>query len=111
MVFSAICLTLLFIAVALLGVFLCGEWIGTKTGSLLEFTDHVLATLTPADVVNLVCKAIIPSLIGSCICCLEGLEAGHSVTDVPTAASRAVQRSIVALFATSAFISVVTYLR
>ncbi len=107
----AICLTVFFITASLIGVFLCGEWIGTKTGSLGEFASTVLSLLTPADMINLLLKSIVPSLIGGCICCLEGMDVGLTITDVPKAASRAVQRSTIVLFAASAFISIVTYLR
>ncbi len=108
---SACCLTVLFITTSLAGVYLCGEWIGAKTGSPGEFAGDVLALLTPADVINLLLKSTIPPLIGGCVCCLEGMNPGTTVADVPRAASRAVQRSLVVLFAASAFISVVTYVR
>lgn len=107
----AVCLTVFFIATALAGVYLCGEWIGTKTGSLGEFASSVLILLTPGDAINLLLKSTIPPLIAACVCCLEGFNVGHTVTEVPKAASRAVQRSIIVLFAASAFISVFTYLR
>jgi phospholipid/cholesterol/gamma-HCH transport system permease protein len=109
--FCAGCLTVLFIAMSLAGVYLCGQWIETKTGSLIEFSGGVLTILSPADLVNLLLKCTIPALMAGSICCLEGLNAGDTVADVPRAGIRAVQRSIVVLFATSAFISVVTYLR
>jgi phospholipid/cholesterol/gamma-HCH transport system permease protein len=109
--FCAMCLTVFFIAASLVGLYVCGEWIGTKTGSLYQFTTSVLALLTPADVINLLLKSTIPSLIAGCICCLEGFNVGSTVSDVPKSASRAIQRSIVVLFAASAFISLLTYLR
>jgi phospholipid/cholesterol/gamma-HCH transport system permease protein len=109
--FSVICLTVIFIAAALLGVYLCGEWIGTKTGNLGDFANAVLILLTPADAVNLILKSIIPPMITGSVCCMEGLNGGESIADVPAAGGQAVQRSIVILFATSALISAVTYLR
>jgi phospholipid/cholesterol/gamma-HCH transport system permease protein len=106
----AICLTVLFIFASLIGVYVCGAWIGAKTGSLGDFATQVLSLLVPADVINLVLKCTVPSVICGSICCLEGLRAGETFADVPRAAIAAVQQSMVVLFAASAFISVVTYL-
>ena len=109
--FCAVCLTVIFVAGSLLGLYLCAEWIGAKAGSPGELIYGVLELLTPADIVNLFLKSTFPPLAAGCICCLEGIGAGSTLADVPRAAMRAVQRSIITLFAASAVISLLTYLR
>ncbi len=111
LVFSSICLTILFVAASIGAVYLCGAWIGAKTGSVLDFASDVVLLLGWADVTNLALKCTIPPLVAGCICSLEGMEPGETLADVPTAGVRAVERSVVALFAISPVISIFTYLR
>ncbi len=104
------CLTLIFVAVSFLSVYVGGEWIDAKTGSLLDFTRDTLDALSPADVANLLLKSLLPALLTGCICCAEGLGADDTTADVPRASRIAVQRSIIALFIVGALISVAAYL-
>jgi phospholipid/cholesterol/gamma-HCH transport system permease protein len=110
LIISVCCLTLIFMVVALMGVYFCGQWIGAKTGTLGEFVESVLGLLTVADVVNVLLKSTLPPLLAGVICCGEGLRAGDTPSDVPRASRTAVQRSVVLLFIVSALVSVVTYL-
>lgn len=110
LVISVLCLTAFFATVSFLAVYAFGQWIGAKTGSFLEFTQSTLGALTLTDVVSLVLKSTIPPLLAGCICCREGFAAGDAVAEVPRAARIAVQRSVVALFAVLAGVSIWAYL-
>ncbi len=59
--------------------------------------------------VNLLAKTLIPGLLTAGICLLEGLSVQVAITEVPQAATRAVVRSMAALFLVSAIVSVLTY--
>lgn len=106
---SVTCLTFIFIASSFVSVYIGGEWIGAKTGNFWDFTRDTLDALAPADVVTLFLKSTLPALLTGSICCAEGLGAGDTTADVPRATRIAVQRSVIALFIVSAFISVVAY--
>jgi phospholipid/cholesterol/gamma-HCH transport system permease protein len=110
LVVSVFCLTLIFVAWSFLSVYVGGQWIGAKTGTFWDFTRDTLGALAPADVANLLLKCTLPALLTGCICCAEGLGAGDTNADVPRACRVAVQRSVMALFAVSAAVSVVAYL-
>lgn len=104
------CLALIFVAISFFSVYIGGQWIDTKTGTLWDFTRDTLGALSPADFASLFFKSTVPALLTGCICCAEGLGAGDTTADVPRASRIAVQRSVVALFTVSALISVVAYL-
>ena len=107
---SVCCLTAIFVAVALLAGYFIGQWAGVKTGGLMEFLQGVLTVLTPADVINLAAKSVIPPLLAGAVCCTEGLAACGAVSDVSRAASRAVGWSMLLLFVTVGVITVLAYL-
>lgn len=109
LVISTACLTLVLIAACFAAVYAIGPWVGVKTGPALEFVQGCLANVTPADVSNLLVKCTVPPLITGTVCCLEGLSAGDTIADASRAATRAVTRSIILLFAVSAVVSVATY--
>lgn len=103
-------LTLVFVAVSFVSVFVGGQWIGTKTGSFWNFTHATLGALGPADFVNLFVKSTVPALLAGCICCAEGLGARETMAGVTRASRIAVQRSVIVLFIVVAFVSIVTYI-
>lgn len=107
---SIFCLTVIFVAVAFLSGFTSGLLLGAQTGGPGVFVNSVFASITKADVINLLLKSLVPGLLTGVICCTEGLSVKGAVTEVPQAASRAVVRSTIALFITSALVSVATYL-
>lgn len=109
LVISTWCLTLIFIACSFLSVYIGGQWIDAKTGTFWDFTADTLSALASADVANLLLKSTIPALLSGCICCAAGLGAGDTNASVPRACRIGVQRSVIALFIVSAFISVVAY--
>lgn len=107
---SVFCLAIIFICISIIGGFLCGLLIGANTGGPWLFLDSVFGALTPADVFNLLAKTILPGIFMGTICCVEGLKIKGIATEVPQAATRAVVKSIMALFVTSALVSLFTYL-
>ena len=110
LVISAVCLTVIFVGIAFLGVYVCGQWVGTKTGSINEFLQGALSTLTSSDLLNLLLKCVIPAALTGTACCMEGLDSGPTFMEVPRASRIGVQRSVVMLFVTGAVISIATYL-
>lgn len=107
---SIFALTVLFAAVSLVSGFFSGVLMGANTGSPGIFVHSVFSAVTPADVLNLVAKTWIPGALTAVICCQEGLGISGAMTEIPQAATRGIVRSVMALFVTSAFISVITYL-
>lgn len=107
---SVSCLTLIFTAFSFLSVYVFGQWIGAKTGSFPGFAHDALSALTFADLLRLALKCTLPPVLTACICCIEGFGADETAAGVPRAARIAVQRSIVALFAVVACISIGAYL-
>ena len=107
---SVFCLTVWFTVVSFAGGYLFGILLGAGTADPLTFLNAVLKGLAPADVCNLLAKTLAPGLLTAGICVIEGLGVGHSITEAPQAATRAVVRSIAALFIVSAFVSVLTYM-
>lgn len=106
---SVFCLTVIFIAVSMLSGLVSGFLLGADTGTPGQFLDSVFGALAPADVFNLLAKTWIPGLLMGAICCQEGLSIEGLATEIPQAASRAVVKSILALFLTSALVSILTY--
>jgi phospholipid/cholesterol/gamma-HCH transport system permease protein len=110
LIISVCCLTLIFIAVTFLSVYVCGQWIGARTGTFPDFIETALGSVSMEDILNVLLKCTIPPLLAGCICCVEGFNAGDTFSEVPGIARVAVQRSVVLLFLVSAVISFVTYL-
>jgi phospholipid/cholesterol/gamma-HCH transport system permease protein len=109
-VISVFCLTIIFIVVSFTSGYLSGVILGASTGSLRFFTRSVFGAIAPEDIFNLLAKTIIPGLLTGVICCTEGLGVSRAITEVPQAATRAVVRSVTALFISSVIISVFTYI-
>jgi phospholipid/cholesterol/gamma-HCH transport system permease protein len=107
---SVFCLTVVFIVVSFVSGYLSGLLLGANPGNIRLFASSVFRAVTPADVVNLIAKTFIPGLMTGAICCTEGLSVGTAVTEVPQATTRAVVRSVAALFIISALVSLLTYM-
>ena len=101
---SIFCLSVIFVSVAFLSGFFSGLLLGAQTGGPGVFVDSVFSSMTKADVINLLIKSFAPGLLTGVICCTEGLSVQGALTEVPQAASRAVVRSMIALFITSALV-------
>ncbi|MBA4148433.1 MAG: ABC transporter permease [Verrucomicrobia bacterium] len=110
MAVATLCLTIVFIVVALASGYLFGAWLGTGSRDMWSFTNTVLRALHPQDMVSIVAKSILPALFASASCCIEGLGVGGSYAEIPHATQRALTRSIAGLFVISAVVSMLTYL-
>lgn len=107
---SVFCLTIVFIVVSFISGYLSGLLMGANPGNPALFIGSVFKAVRPADVFNLIAKTLIPGFLTGAICCTEGLSVHAAVTEVPQASTRAVVRSVTALFLTSALVSVFTYI-
>ncbi len=103
-------LTILFVALSLVSGYGCGLLMGAHAATPGDFAASVFREIGWADWIALVTKTLVPGLLTGAICSIEGLSIRGSVTEVPQAATRAVVKSITALFVVSAAISVLTYL-
>jgi phospholipid/cholesterol/gamma-HCH transport system permease protein len=110
MAVSVFCLAVVFIIVSLAVGFLCGVLMGASMGSPALFAESVLKAVRPEDIINLVAKTVVTGLATGAICCVEGLGVGAAITEVPQAATRALVRSVGALFIIAALVSLLTYL-
>jgi len=106
---SVFCLTVIFVFVSFVSGYLFSQALG-KAGDPVMFVESVSRAVRPADVLNFFAKTLVPGLLTGAICCVEGLSVDVAETAVPQAATRAVVRSITALFITSALVSVLTYI-
>lgn len=109
MAVSAVCLTVLFILVCLFSGYLCADALGVRTGGASVYLYSIAAAMGPADVPIVITKAGLPALLAGTICCVEGLGVAPAATEVTRATTRALQRSVLTLFITSALISVLSY--
>lgn len=105
---SVFCLSVLFVAFSFVSGFVSGLFLGGGQESPLVFVRSVFKAITPADVTNFIAKSFFPGVLTGTICCLEGLSAS-SRHEIPIFATRAVVKSVTALFLTMAVISVLTY--
>lgn len=103
-------LTIAFIAVSFAGGFFCGVLTGVGSGDPRLFVDSILKDVHLPDLFNLLAKTLIPGMLTSVICILEGLSVQRAITEVPQAATRAVVRSIAALFIVSVIVSILSYM-
>jgi len=107
---SVFSLAVLFVVVSLACGFVGGVLMKASTGIPSVFVSSVVEAVRPADIVNITVKSILPGLLTGSICCYEGLRVERVVTEVPQATTRAVVRSVGALFFVIAAVSLVTYL-
>ena len=102
---STFCNAVLFTAVALLAGVIGGLVILDQDSSSIDLSVAVLQALTPVDLVLLILKTLPVGLVVSAVVCLEGLQAGPSITDVPRAATRGTVKGFSLLFVMSGILS------
>ena len=106
---SVFCLAIVFIVASFLSGFVSGLLLGVGRNSPDLFLRAVFGAITFSDVCNVLVKTLVSGLLTGAICCSEGLSVEGALTEVPQAAGRAVVKSVGALFAVSALVSVITY--
>jgi phospholipid/cholesterol/gamma-HCH transport system permease protein len=104
-----LCLCVVLVALSFASGYLCGVLIRVSPADPRIFATSVFSAIGRADFANLLAKTVIPGLLTGTICVVEGLGVRGSITEVPQAATRAVVRSVAALFLVSAAVSVLTY--
>jgi len=107
---SIFCLTVVFVIVSLTVGYVGGQLLRPGTSDPLVFLESLLKAVSRADIYNFLAKTLATGLLTGAICTVEGLSIEGSVTEVPQAATRAVVRSIAALFIVSAIVSLLTYM-
>ena len=105
MAISVLCLTIVFIAVALLGGWLFGLILDIHALRNTPFTEAILLSIEPLEMLSLLAKILIPSLVTGAVCCVWGLSIQPVITAVPQAGTQAVVQSMGALFIISVLIS------
>lgn len=109
MAISVFCLTIAFIVVSFTSGYVCGILMGVGVNDPMLFVDSILKDVHLPDVCSLLAKTLIPGMLTSVICILEGLSVQRAITEVPQAATRAVVRSIAILFIVSVIVSILSY--
>jgi phospholipid/cholesterol/gamma-HCH transport system permease protein len=104
---AVVCLGVLFATVSMLaGAALTALVSTTSAGAVL---DIIGKNLRPVDHLVVVAKTAVPGVLMAAISCEEGLSATRSITAVPPAVSRAVVRSMTAVFIWDGLVSAVAY--
>lgn len=109
MALCVFCLTIWFIVVSFGGGYLYGILAGVGAGAPNMFIMNIFKAVHLPDVFSLLAKTFLPGLITAIICATEGISVSGAITEVPQAATRAVVRSIAALFILSAIVSILSY--
>ncbi|GAB4372132.1 MAG: hypothetical protein Kow00128_20640 [Deltaproteobacteria bacterium] len=106
---AVFCLNVIFLAVSFASGYLFSTILSPGIVGAKAFTQSILVSVGPLDLVNFLAISLVPALFTGSICSIEGLSVGSALTDVPAAASRALARSVRALFLTAAVVSFLTY--
>jgi phospholipid/cholesterol/gamma-HCH transport system permease protein len=107
---SALCLTIVFILVALGSGYVLGATVGKGSRDWLLLVDTVSRAVRAKDGIAILSKCILPALFAGASCCISGLDVGESLTDVPQATQRALVRSLAGLLVISTVVSFLTFL-
>jgi phospholipid/cholesterol/gamma-HCH transport system permease protein len=107
MAISVLCLTILFVAVALLGGYLFGVALQVPALGGAQFARGIFLSLGRDDVLLFLVKTVAPALVTGAVCCVYGLRVEPVLTAVPQAGTRAVVASVWAMFVLSGLASLV----
>lgn len=110
MAISVLCLTILFVTVALLGGYFFGIALQVPALGGGQFANGVFRSLRPADMVLFLVKTTLPALVTGAVCCMYGLRVEPVLTAVPQAGTRAVVTSVWAMFVLSGLTSLLAIL-
>ena len=109
MAVSAFCLTVIFVLMAFASGYGFGAFVGQANVDPAVFLNSVFKAVHPFDAIGFLVKCLLPALLTGVICSTEGLSVEGGITQVPRGATRALARSLGALFVTSAVVSLLTY--
>jgi len=107
---SVFVLTQVFIVASLGGGYLCGLLIGVSPGGPIAYAEMVVAAVGPGALASLLAKSVVPALLTGVICCTEGFSVHGDRGRLAPATTRAMTRSVAALFLSCLVISILTYL-
>lgn len=103
---SVFCLTVAFIAVALIGGFVFSSAVGLATLGFVDFMQEVLGAMGPIDVLMLPLKTMLIGFLIGVIACLTGLEADTRSGSVRELLPYCFVRSILATLVAAAALAV-----
>jgi phospholipid/cholesterol/gamma-HCH transport system permease protein len=106
---SLFCLAQAFIIVALAGGFIFSQFLMEDALSARDYFDAITNQLKGIDALIVAGKTVIPGLIIGAIACREGMMCRALLTDVPRATTRAVVRSLIAVFCWDALCTILSY--
>jgi phospholipid/cholesterol/gamma-HCH transport system permease protein len=109
MAVAAFCLTVIFVLVAFASGYGFGAFAGQANAAPSVFLDSVFKAVHPFDAIAFLINCLLPAMLTAVICSTEGLSVEGGVTEVPLATTRALARSLGALFVTSAVVSLLAY--
>lgn len=109
MAVSLFCLTQVFIAISLSCGYLLSLLLVPDAPPASEYLALITAQLSGADAFIVAFKTIIPGLLIGAISCREGMDCGMAYTEVPRATTRAVVRSVTAVFCWDAMVTTLLY--
>lgn len=107
---SVLCLTIAFVSVALLGGYLFSLLLDIRTLPRRPFAESIFLSMPPEDILLFGARTLLPGLVTGAICCTQGLSIEPVVTAVPQASTRAMVRSVSALFIVSVLITLLELL-
>jgi phospholipid/cholesterol/gamma-HCH transport system permease protein len=110
MAVSVFCLTVIFATATLVSAYLLGFLLGQRVGTVGEYFQNIVQEIQFKDVISILMKTVLPALCTGSICCIEGLSVERTISDVPRATTRAVQRSVIWLFVISAAAELVSFI-
>ena len=109
MAVSAFCLTVIFVLVAFASGYGFGAFTGQANADPAVFLNSVFKAMHPFDAIGFLVKCLLPALLTGVICSTEGLSLEGGAAALPRAATRALSRSLAALFVTSVGTSLLIY--
>lgn len=107
---AILCLTILFIAAALLGGYGFGLLLNIHALRYKPFAATVFLSVDTLVIVLLLAKSLVPGLLAGAICCVRGLTVEPILTAVPQAGASALLQALAMLFIASVLLSLLRLL-
>lgn len=106
---SVFLLAVVFVATTFVSGYVVGMLMGVMSRGPAAFFDQLFAAAGREDLYFFLPKTLLVGLVVGTICAVEGLSVRRAATEVPQAASRSATRSLTAVFAVSAVLSLLLY--